>query len=315
MKVQTVLHPLYPPGVDEELERLDGIELIRPRDSDGVYEALADGAPILATFTWEDRYLQPGLRWIAGEGAGFEQYPLDAFADRGIVLTTATGVHSVSVAEHAYGLLLALTRRIAEAVRDSVSHRWRERPGVDLAGRTMGILGLGTIGEAVARRAQRWEIELLGCKRRPERYDGCVPEVLGPDSLLEFCERSDILMITLPGSAETRHLIGDAELEALGEAWLVNVGRGSVIDESALVRHLSEGRLLGAGLDVFEREPLPTDSPLWDMTNVVITPHTAGDTPLYGARWIKIFEENLDAFHSRGQWVNRVVDGERRDRS
>lgn len=315
MAVRAVLHPLGVTGLEAELERMSDIELIRAADNDEVASALSAGASILLTYTWQERFLTPSLRWVQGVGAGFEQYPLDRLDKESVTLTTATGVHAV-VAEAAFGLLLALTRCIAAAVRDAREHKWVVREGPEIAGSTIAIIGLGTIGDAFARRAQGWEVELIGYKRDPDAYSGIVERVYGPGSLLEVCAMADILVLTLPGSAETKHLIGAAELRALGAGRLINVSRGSVVDEQALITALTEGELLGAGLDVFEVEPLPDDSPLWDMPNVVMTPHTAGGTPRYGERLAKIFRQNLQAF--RGEdvpWVNRVVNGVRRDES
>jgi D-2-hydroxyacid dehydrogenase (NADP+) len=114
-------------------------------------------------------------------------------------------------------------------------------------------------------------------------------------------------MVALPLAAETRHLVTDAVLDALGAGWVTNVSRGPVIDEAALIERLRDGRLLGAGLDVTETEPLPADSPLWNMSNVVITPHMAGLTPRYGERLAKLLTENLRAYRGQGPWRNRIV--------
>ena len=311
MTVRAVLHPASVTGLAEVVAATPGVELLEASSDAEVAAAISDGAEILLTYTWRDEFLQPALRWVQGVGAGFEQYPLERLEEEGVVLTTATGVH-VCVAEGAFGLILALTRRIADAVRDGMRREWIVREGPELAGSTIGIIGLGTIGEEFARRAQGWDVELIGFKRHPERYDGIVPRVYGPDDLLEVCRLADVLVVTMPGSPETHHLIGAAELEALDAGWLINVGRGTVVDEAALIHALTEGRLLGAGLDVFEVEPLPTESPLWDMPNVVITPHSAGNTPRYGERLGQIFRQNLRAFEGEDvPWVNRVLDGRR----
>ena len=303
---EIVLHPEQPPGVREELEALPDVRVIAPADANGVYEALVAGAPILATFQWEDRFLQPSLRWIAGEGAGFEQYPLAKLDEAGVVLTTATGVNSISVAEHAIGLALTLTRRIGESNRDAVQHTWKQRPGTDLHGLTGAVLGLGTIGEQVAQLAEAFGMAVIGYKRDPSNYGGRVEEVFGPGQLKEVCRRADLLFIALPGGNETRHLIDAAALRVLGQGWIVNVGRGSVVDEEALVEALTVGELRGAGLDVFETEPLPSDSKLWDLRNAVLTPHIAGISSRYGERWAAIFRRNLDALEGNRPWVNRV---------
>lgn len=311
IRPKVVLHPVRMTGVAEELHRLDSLELIDASSDDEVEAALDHGVSIMVTCIWRDRFLKPRLKWIQGIGAGYDQYPLIELDRHGIVLTTATGVH-VCVAEAAFGLLLALTRRIAHAVRDAQRRQWVVGEGPEVAGSTLAIIGLGTIGEQVARRASGWDVDLIGYKRQPERYDGVVRRVFGPGQLLEVCRMADILVITLPGSDETHHLIGAAELEALGAGWLINVGRGSVVDELALIGALTNGELLGAGLDVFEQEPLPEDSPLWDMANVVITPHIAGNTPRYGERLAAIFQHNLRAFLGDDvPWMNQVAGGKR----
>jgi len=315
MSIQVVSHPAGVTGLVEELRRSEGIALVEAADNDEVYAALSAKDSVLVTYTWQDRFLTEGLKWVQGVGAGYEQYPLDQLDAAGVTLTTATGVHVV-VAEGAVGLLLALTRNIAHSVRDASDHVWLSRDGVELAGSTVGIVGLGTIGEAFAERMHGWDVDLIGFKRDPSSYSGVVEKVYGPDQLLDLCWESDVLVITLPGSVETQHMIGKEQLAALGAGWLVNVGRGSVVDEQALASALTDGDLLGAGLDVFEVEPLPTTSPLWDLENVVITPHSAGNTPRYGERLAKIFRNNLDVFSgSDGQWINKVVDGRRLDKS
>jgi D-2-hydroxyacid dehydrogenase (NADP+) len=313
--VRVVLHPLRVAGLTDELDRISGIQWIDAGNDDDVIEALRTGVPVLLTYRWRPEFLQPGLRWIQSISAGFDAYPLAELERRGVVLTTATGVH-ISVAESAIGLMLSLTRRLGEAVRSQGRHEWKQRGGAELAGSTIGIIGLGTIGEQIARRLQGWDVELLGLKHRPDEYEGLVPVVYGPDGLIEVCRRSDILILVLPASEQTRHLIGAAELAALGDGYLVNVGRGSVVDEEALVDALRRGRLRGAGLDVFETEPLPVESPLWDMKNVVITAHSAGSSPRYGERLGRIFRQNLAAFLGEDvPWINRVVDGARLDLS
>lgn len=303
-ELHVVLHPRFPPAVDTALRSMPGVVLHCPADDAGVVRALDAGAQVLVTFTWRPEFLQPSLRWIAGTGAGTEQYPLAQFRERGIVLTTAAGVHAECVAEHAFALLLALTRRIGEAVRHMAAQRWQALPGEELAGKKLAIVGLGRIGEQVARRAQPWGLEIMGLKRDPRRYDGCVRDVRGEDQLDAACEWADILLLAAPARPDRSSLLGAGQLERLGRGWLVNVGRGSLVDEPALVRALESGRLRGAGLDVTAVEPLPPESPLWGMPNVVITAHNAGDSPGFGPRWGAIFARNRAAFTGDGEWEN-----------
>ncbi len=304
--VQTVLHHSLPPGLAAMLRGVPGLALHEPSDDAGVAAALAAGGEILVTHTWRDEFLTPSLRWIAGAGAGFEQYPLDRLADRGVILTTAWGVHAGTVAEHAFALLLALTRGVGKAVRAMTRNAWEHYLGEEIAGKRMAILGLGRIGEAVALRAQNWEMSLAGIKRHPASYEGCVADVRGPDRLAETCAWADILIITAPARADGVPLVGEKELALLGAGWIVNVARGSVIEEAALIRALTDGQLRGAGLDVTATEPLPADSPLWSLPNVVITPHVGGGSPGFAPRWGEIFAHNLAAFRDGGVWRNRL---------
>jgi len=302
--VRVVLHPAHPPGVDAVLEAQTGVDLVRPADRDGVAKALEGGAEVLVTYTWQDDFLTPSLRWIAGTGAGTEQYPLDVLDSRGIVLTTASGVHASCVAEHAFALLLACTRRLGEAVRNAEQQRWQPLNGDELAGKHLLVVGLGRIGEEFARRCQGWGLSVAGIKRDVSSYRGIVEDVRSPDQLDVLCDWADIVVLTAPANASTRHAIGARQLDALGAGWLVNVGRGGLVDEQALVVALTEGRLRGAGLDVTEVEPLGDDSALWRLPTVVLSAHNAGDSPAYGDRWGQLFAANHAALRGEVPWTN-----------
>ncbi|PQO23976.1 hypothetical protein C2I36_05090 [Rhodobacteraceae bacterium WD3A24] len=304
---RVVLHPLHPHGVDKALMAMPGINLECPEDNEGVASALRDGAEVLVTFTWRDEFLTPSLRWVAGTGAGAEQYPHELFEKCGVTLTTAVGVHSITVAEHAFALVLAMTRRIGEAVRHMAEPTWVPMLADEISGKKMAIVGLGRIGEEIARRALAWDIEVAGVKRRPENYTGCLENVHGPAELQDLCAWADILVIAAPANEDGSPLVGAKELELLGAGWLVNVGRGTLVDGDALCSAVIEGELRGAGLDVTTPEPLPADSPLWSSPKVVLTAHYAGASPYYGERWGKIFSHNLKAFREGGPWENRLV--------
>jgi phosphoglycerate dehydrogenase-like enzyme len=168
---------------------------------------------------------------------------------------------------------------------------------------------MGRIGEEVARRAQAWGLQIAGIKRDPSKYKGCVTHIRGADQLGAVCEWADILLLAAPASADRRPIVGERELQRLGAGWIVNVGRGSLIDENALVHALTAGALRGAGLDVTAVEPLPAESPLWGLPSVVITAHNAGDSPSYAPRWGAIFQHNLAAFAGSSDWVNRIAAG------
>ena len=304
---RVVLHPQHPYGVDAFLESVPDIELQRPQDDAGVAKALNDGAEVLVTYTWRDEFLTPSLKWIAGTGAGAEQYPHDLLEERGVTLTTAVGVHSVTVAEHAFALLLALTRRVGEAVRHMSGPDWVPLFGEELLGKKMAVIGLGRIGEQIALRGQAFGMDVVGLKRRPDSYSGCLRDVRGPDALDELCDWAEVLVLCAPATADGSPIIREKQLDLLGRGWLVNVGRGSLVDPDALVTAVTNGELIGAGLDVTSPEPLPPESPLWSSPKVVITAHFAGAGPYYGERWGKIFRQNLTAFRGGGEWQNRLI--------
>ncbi len=303
---RVVVGPLGGTGVAEAIAALDGINAEIVRDLDAVPAALV-GAPILVTFRWSDAWVVPGLRWIQSVSAGTEQFPLAALAANGTALTSARGIHEVQVSEHAIGLLLAMTRGIDVAARQQQTHTWKWSRSVELHGMTLGVLGLGTIGEGVARRGAAFGMRVIGTKAHPDGYTGIADEVFGPGDTIEVFRRADAVVITLPGGASTHKLVGRAELEALRGGYLVNVGRGGVIDEAAFIAAMGDGVLAGAALDVFSTEPLPADSPLWDLPGVLITPHMAGSSPRYGERLAALFARNLAAYRGEGEWENRVV--------
>lgn len=306
--MNVVMHPVMPQGVPDELKALAGIDLSTPQDSDGVAEEMSDGGEVLVTWRWQDRFFTPSLRWIASVSAGSDQFPLERLAEADVVVTSARGVNAVPVAEHAMALLLGCTRRIGQSTREVVEHSWVPRPSrLELSGATVVVLGLGAIGEEVAKRASAFGMRVIGIKRDPSTHSGIVEDVRGPEALLEACEEADVLISTLPGGDATHHLIGRDVFDALGRGVVINVGRGSVLDEDALRLALEERRLHGAGLDVYGTEPLPQDSPLWDIPTLVLTPHIGGSGPKYGERWIELFSENLAAFRGDGEWVNRIA--------
>ena len=304
--VRVVVGPLGGTGIAEAIAAVDGIEAVIVRDIAEVPAALGE-APILVTFHWSDTWMAPGLRWIQSVSAGTDQFPLAALAANGTALTSARGIHEVQVSEHAIGLLLAMTRGIDTAAVQQQTRTWKWTPVVELHGMTLGVLGLGTIGEGVARRAAAFGMRVIGTKAHPADYRGVAAEVFAPGETIEVFRRANAVVITLPGGDDTRNLVGSEELEALRGGWIVNVGRGAVIDEPALVAAMRDGVLAGAALDVFATEPLPADSPLWDLPGVLITPHMAGASPRYGERLAALFAWNLAAFHGGGEWRNRVV--------
>ncbi len=305
--LRIVLHPLHGPGLVEALTASPKLALTVPDDGDGVVEQLASGGRGLITFRWEDRFASGAVEWIQAVSAGVEQFPEQLLREKGIVLTSARGAHTPSVAEHAIALVLAVVRMIGPAARGAAGRVWHPVPAYEVAGRTMAILGLGSIGETIAQKASALGMNVIGTKRQTSGYEGIAANVYPPDKTLEVCSRSDVLVIALPEDPSTAGRVGEAELAALGAGWLVNVGRGSVVDEAALVHALTKGRLRGAGLDVTSAEPLPDDSPLWDLPNVIITPHMGWSSDRLAGRLAEITVANARALDEGTPWVNRVV--------
>ena len=296
--LNVVVHHYIPTGVADWLRSQPGLSVTATTDDDACAQALRQGGEILVTSSWRQDFLSDSLRWIAGCGTGIEQYPLDILSCKGVTLTNAAGVHGECVAEHAFALLLAMTRRVGESVRNMTKTRWQGLPGEELGGKKLAIVGMGAIGEGVARRAQGWGMSMLGIKRNPLTYRGCLNDVRSPAALHEVCDWADILMLCLPAQPDGSALVGAAELERLGAGWLVNVGRGSLVDEAALVHVLQHGSLRGAGLDVTQVEPMPPSSPLWADPRVVLTAHNAGESPGFAPRWGALFSHNLALYRS-----------------
>jgi phosphoglycerate dehydrogenase-like enzyme len=249
------------------------------------------------------------LKWIHSTAAGVDGLLSPAVVSGRVTLTSSVGIHTVGLPEHVMALILAFARRLHVAVRHQMAHRWDRRSsiGEEIYGKTLGVLGLGAIGRALAERAAAFGMRVIGTKRAPEPIPH-VDRVLPPSGTDEVLRESDFLAIVLPLTPETKGLI---DRRALGlmkpTAVLINVGRGAVVQEAALADALRQKTIAGAGLDVFEREPLPADSPLYDMENVIITPHVSGASPTYLDRAIPLFCENLRRYLD-GAAMRNVVD-------
>lgn len=251
------------------------------------------------------------VRWIHTSSAGVDPLFCPDFVSRDIVLTCAKG-HAVGtlLAEHAFALVLALTRGIAVCARMKTWGRnSRAGRGVsELRGKTLGIVGFGGVGLALARRARAFDMDVVAVRRTPSDDAPEGVAVWGTDRLNDLLACSDAVVLTVPLTRETKGMFDRPAFERMKPtAILVNVGRGEVVDIEALIDALRNNRIAGAGLDVFEQEPLPDDSPLWDMENVVITPHIAGNSPDRAGRNLETVLENLRRF-VQGRPLIGVVD-------
>lgn len=241
------------------------------------------------------------LRWIQFLGAGIEGSLSPGLLASDIILTNASGVHAIPIAEHVFGMMLMFARGLHRCVHQQIHAEWN-RDGFreqvrELHGATLGVVGLGAIGTAVAERGKAFGMRVLATRRHPQRRAEAVDVLLPPSRLPDLLRESEYVVLCVPLTRETRHLIGEAELRQMRrDAILINISRGAVVDQPALIRALQEGWIAGAGLDVLDPEPLPAESPLWRLPNVVISPHISGVTPHYGTRAAEIFLRNLHAF-------------------
>jgi phosphoglycerate dehydrogenase-like enzyme len=309
---------------EQQLEKLRSVspelEIVREVDAERAREALRD-AEILCT------YKLPGpleearaLRWIQLVSAGAEHLFEAGIADMDVEVTTVSGIHGPAMAEYALCMMVMLARRLPQILRESAQRQWRPSRartyyGDELRGKTLGIVGFGKVGQQAASVARCMGMNVLGFRRTPaaQAEPGGLAEELfsGREGLLRMLPRCDFLLLVAPLTAATRGLIGEEELRAMKPtAHLINVARGQLVDEPAVVRALREGWIAGAALDVFSTEPLPADSELWDLPNVIITPHMSGDFIEYLDRAAEVFEENLRRYLAGEPRIN-VLDKQR----
>ncbi|HXR24991.1 MAG TPA: D-2-hydroxyacid dehydrogenase [Candidatus Binataceae bacterium] len=323
------------PAEIKQLEQLSGgAEIVdrRCRSQAEMIEAAAGGCDVLFSFRAPDALIRqaPGLKWIQFLSAGADHVMKgELHARPEIAITNASGIHSTPIAEYTIASMLAWSHGFHVTLRAQIRREWKRNwdfmDSVDsLRGKTLGVIGYGSIGRETARMGQALGMTVLALKRNPdERRDtgwsppgigdpeGLIPaRWYGPDGYAEILRDSDFITVTLPATTATRRVIGRAEIAVMRpHAYLVNIGRGEVIDQEALIEALREKRIGGAGLDVFEREPLEPESPLWDLENAILTPHMSGSFKGYNSACCELFAENLGRF-VKGEPLLNVVDRE-----
>jgi phosphoglycerate dehydrogenase-like enzyme len=267
------------------------------------------------------RQLAPKLRWLQCSGAGVDGLLPTGVLDAGsgVIVTTATGIHAATISEYVFGSILMFNRNWLEMVHLRDRHVWpRSASWYNLGARelvdqTLGVVGLGSIGRRVAQLGRAFGMQILATRRtvNPGAEDPDVDRLYPMEQLQELLSLSDYIVLAVPLTAETEKLIGEAELRVMRpHAYLVNVARGRIIDEAALIRALQERRIAGAGLDVTEEEPLPAHSPLYSMPNVILTPHISGLSVYYDKRLTALFADNLQRYRN-DQPLRNLYDPER----
>ncbi|HET7579482.1 MAG TPA: D-2-hydroxyacid dehydrogenase [Bacillales bacterium] len=299
---------------DEQFHRLSALNRDRPTHlaADLTSTSLPlEETEILITYgfdvTKENLDRMPNLKWIQVFQAGIEHIPLDELHKRGILLTNVKGIHGIPMAEYVMSMIFYVTRDIPRFVRDQKQHVWnRDNLVGEAYGKTMAIFGAGTIGTKVAEKAKAFDMHVIGVNTSGKP---CEPfdEMFTLADKMEVLRRSDFVVLLLPVTDETFHCIGSEELRQMKkEAYLINIGRGALVDTDALVTELQQGVIRGAALDVFEKDPLPKDHPLWDMENVFITPHLSAKTVRYLDRCLDKFEINLARFEKGEAMIHQV---------
>jgi phosphoglycerate dehydrogenase-like enzyme len=238
----------------------------------------------------EEHILDPQskLKWLQTWSAGVDYLALAKMNEKNLFVTSANGVHAYPISESIVGLMLALTRKIHTYVKNQQTKTWHHaHMGLEMHEKTVGIIGVGEIGKETAKIAKAFGMNVLGIRYsgKPEDY---VDQMYTPQQLDQVLPQCDYVVVTLPLTDETRHLFGAKQFKHMkSKAFFINIGRGEIVVENDLIQALQDGTIAGAGLDVFEKEPLSQESPLWEMENVIITPHTSGSTEHYNKRVIE----------------------------
>ncbi|EFH86853.1 D-2-hydroxyacid dehydrogenase [Ktedonobacter racemifer] len=274
------------------------------------------------------REMAPRLRWLQSPAAGIDSLRENSILtpDSGVLVTTGSGIHVTNISEYVFGSMIMFNRAWPQLVDMQRRHAWprnielyfpetyqvpfRER---ELHGQTLAIIGMGNIGRRIAQVARAFGMRVLATRHSAKdgEQDPDVDQLFPQSRMLEVLQQSDYVVIAVPLTRDTEKLIGERELRAMqAHAYLVNIARGKVIDEEVLLRALQEGWIAGAGLDVTATEPLPAESPLYDLPNVILTPHISGATEHYEARLADLFSDNLRRYRA-GQPLRNVYEHQR----
>jgi phosphoglycerate dehydrogenase-like enzyme len=289
-------------------------------DSEGIAEGLERAEVAVLGGDLDDRVLAaPHLRWVHCDHSGLNRSARPEVFERGLTVTGSAGRSAPALAQHAFFLTLALTFDVKVLLEHQARHRWGGIPGYEdrtaLWGKTLGIVGLGHTGRAMASLGKAFGMHVMALRRRTEDPPIEVDRLLATDAgdrLDPLLEESDVVMLATQLTDETRHLISTAELRRMKPtALLINMARGAVVDQDALIHALQTDQIAGAGLDTTDPEPLPDDSPLWDLPNVVITPHMTPKLPDRTQRSIDVIVENIERYRRGEPLLNALTPRDR----
>ena len=297
----------------DKLRELTGKEILDVENIRDHVDILDDVEAIIPPwrFKAEDLALLKNLKWIQTFSAGVNTLPLQEIKERGILLSNSSGVHGPQMTDHIMGMILSFSRALLPSIRNQKEKNWKvDYPLSELTGKEMLIVGAGSIGQLLAKKAKAFDMNVVGLKRTVEDLEN-FDEVRPLGDLQRSMKTADYVVILAPLTKETRGLIGKEELALMKEdAVLINLARGPLVDEAELIKVLKEKKIRGAGLDVFSREPLPSDRPLWDLDNIILTPHLGGFSDVSNERSIELSSDNLRRSYA-GEKLKNIVDMER----
>jgi phosphoglycerate dehydrogenase-like enzyme len=307
---------LPPATVAWARERLPGVTIESPPDREAAEKLLPEADVVLGWAVRPENFaLAKKLRWIHVTAAGVTPLLFPALVESDVMLSNSRGLHADAMAEHALGMILSFARKLHLARDAQGARRWiqnelwgSDAPFRSLAGSTLGLVGLGAVGSAVATRAKALGMKVIAVRRRPGLGAGPADDAWGLDKLDDMLARSEWVVLTAPLTPESKGIIGAPQLTRMrNDAVLVNLGRGSLVDERALIAALERGEIAGAALDVTEEEPLPAASPLWAMPQVIVSPHVSGLGPYMWERAMAMFVEHVQAYQA-GRPLPNLVD-------
>ncbi len=297
-------------GIPALQQAFPAITFVHCPDQKALPTEIADAEVYMGHLNRDSFLAARKLKWIQSPSTGVNYYlAIPELRDGDVILTGARGTHAACVAESAMGMILAFTRGIRESIQLQPQHKWAMRDIrsrlLELTGLTMGIIAFGSIGQALAKRAKAFEMRVIVVDKFPPAGTDYVDEMWGLDRLDDLLAESDIVVVAAPWTPEAQGMIGAAQIARMKpSAMLVGISRGGIIDQEALAKALRARQIACAALDVFQPEPLPADNELWDIENLLITPHIAGGTQYEGKYLLEIFSENLGKY-LRGEFPLR----------
>ena len=307
-----VPHGGDPAALAHEIERhARDVDLVRAENYGDALERM-ESADIVITRELTPELLDRAsdLDWIQALSAGVDSYDLDRIEEMDVVLTNAAGVHANPIAEQVLGYMLTFERNLHRGFEQQQRAEWQHYGGGELRGQTLGVLGVGEIGGRIAELGSALGMTVLGTKRDTTTVTEAVDEVFPPSGTDQVLGRSDYVVVACPLTDETEGLLGLQQFASMKhDAVLVNIARGPIVDQDDLITAIQKGKIRGAALDVTDPEPLPRDSVLWNLTDVIVTPHMGGSTPHYWKRCAEIFAANYEQYLAgdTDAFVNRIV--------